>query len=606
MARLPHLLRLVAVVAVSLTPIETFAQEPTKERLTSTRLEPLRDVLGFTWDLNSQGAIGNGSNNCFDGACRLRVNGGDFPGGRPMTPSIPGQQPNAADREYVFTANIGELAVTRRMRLDPADGWMRYIELVENRQDRAVPVELVLLTEMASSAASVTSEGDQPFSGQLGKKEGCLVVRAVDNRPGVVFVLCDPRSGGKPQVSVNNNRTFTATFKLQVAAKSTAAVVHYIAQRPSATGADARVMLKKIVRQGKIIDPALPALAAGRITNFSEKATESLDLPAALDTLRQLTNALDIEREEKDTLVIDAETRLAGTITGGELEVATAFGKTKVPFDEVAAISGGAGVQQTPRVFLRDGEILLGAVTGGVLSMTTDTGLKLEPKVSELRLAALRKSPAEGNAPAGTIAFLTTHRGDCLALAEKSALEIPATTPWGAVKIPLREIRRLVYARDPFPSHRFALTDGSQFLAMLATGDWPVDTPRFGRVSVAPQDVREIRESAAGNELAAPEAWCSLVGENRLTGRLDVAQLRIVNAAGAATPIERESIARIERDETGSVSIQLADGQTVKGNLEDPVLPFRAEKRVWRVPLAHITAVQVSAPAKPAEQPPAP
>ena len=53
--------------------------------------------------------------------------------------------------------------------------------------------------------------------------------------------------------------------------------------------------------------------------------------------------------------------------------------------------------------------------------------------------------------------------------------------------------------------------------------------------------------------------------------------------------------------------MHLADGQVMGGKLTESVLPIRSGARVWRVPLAHVVAVNVPPPEKPkTEEAPAP
>ena len=106
-------------------------------------------------------------------------------------------------------------------------------------------------------------------------------------------------------------------------------------------------------------------------------------------------------------------------------------------------------------------------------------------------------------------------------------------------------------------------------------------------------------------------ANCELIGENRLTGVIDLPELHLASAK-STTPLDPKTITKIEREsgEDGAeatVKVHLADGQVMAGKLTESVLPIRSGARVWRVPLAHIVAVNVPPPEKPkAEEAPAP
>ena len=83
------------------------------------------DQLGFKWDPTPQGELRDCSNDCFDGAMTLKVNGGSF---------APRKQPHAtaAQDEFVLEGQVGEISVVRRLRIDMATGAKRRISLELN------------------------------------------------------------------------------------------------------------------------------------------------------------------------------------------------------------------------------------------------------------------------------------------------------------------------------------------------------------------------------------------------------------------------------------------------------------------------------------------
>ena len=266
--------------------------------------------------------------------------------------------------------------------------------------------------------------------------------------------------------------------------------------------------------------------------------------------------------------------------------------------------------------FLRDGEVLAGAVSGGGFAVTTDSGLHFEIDLAQIQLLALRKDTADGKPPKDTAALLTTQRGDCLALAEKSAAELQAATPWGMLRLPFAEIANLEYTREPFPGHRLTLADRSRLPVMLRGADWQVATVRFGTVKIAPPSVRELRTAGTraapaanvGAEGEAGFANCELSGGSRLAGVIDLSALHLASAK-STTPLDPKTITTLTRDagEDGAalVKVTLADGQELSGRLVETTLPIRSGDRVWRVPAVHILSVNVPPPAKPKDEAPA-
>ena len=568
------------------------------EALVPAQFTQLTDNLGFHWDIF-------GSNESFGNTAVLRVNRTMVSFARPMM--------TADGSEYVLATRVGKIAVTRRIRLDAANSVLRYLDIFENTGTADQPLQVGLRTDLSSSAVQTVTERGKPFAGQFARDEGALVAMQNSDRPGVVFLLADPKSKVKPTVLINNNRSFDLTYALPLKPGGSVAIVHYLAQRQQANAASARPIFKLLTKDGRLNDPKIPQAFAKLIANFSTKAGGAEDGAAtpALAALQAVLETAEITRDKADTVLLDAGAKLAGTVTGGDFAIETEFGKTAVAFADLAGATGGGGVQRPVRIFLRNGEVLTGTAAGAKFAMTTDTGLAFDIDLAQIQLLALRRGASDGQPPAQATALLTTHRGDCLALTPATAAELTAATPWGMVQVPLAEIESLVYVREPFPSHRLVLTDRSRLPVMLRGDAWQVATTRFGSVAVRPQEVRELRR--AGAPPAAPEpdsderpmagAHCELIGENRMAGVLDLPALHLASAQ-STTALDPKKIVRLERagGEDGAaatVKITLADGQELSGQLTETVLPVRAGARVWQVPLAHLLTVHVPPPEKP-------
>jgi hypothetical protein len=140
---------------------------------------------------------------------------------------------------------------------------------------------------------------------------------------------------------------------------------------------------------------------------------------------------------------------------------------------------------------------------------------------------------------------------------------------------------------------------------------------RFGLLNIVPQSIREIQNLAV---IAAPEEpaeedqvtspRCELLGENRITGVIDLPELHLATDT-SVTPVETRQILQVEMEtEAGgerTASIKLIGGQELKGRLTETVLPIRAKDRVWRVPTVHLVAVRQPVPeAAPPGEPPKP
>jgi hypothetical protein len=606
-----HFLPLAATFAFGVSTLCAQTSRPAPQPQVPARYTKVTDSLGFIWDVTPGGNINNGSN-AFSNSFGMSVNGDSV--------SFQTAMMSADGQEYFFTANLDGLLVTRRVRVNVKDSYCRYFETLTNTTGEARNVELVI---RARPRGRMQADGGDAGDRQMpfpDKDSGIIIggnpKASGQPQPSFVWMLASPGAKVRPGAQIEQSTFVKATYPVVVPPGASVSIAHAAAQRALDPKTDRK-------RTAEILAPmALDRLLAGvpvkerkEFLNYAPTAADGDGDPSrALAALQALLEAADITREKADTVLLDAATKVSGTVSGGTLAIETEFGKADVPFADIAGIAGGAGVQRTVRVFLRDGEILAGTVTGDKFAMTTDSGLHFEIDLAQIPLLALRKDAADGKPPRDTAALLTTQRGDCLALAEKSAAELQAATPFGMLRIPLAEIANLEYTREPFPGHLLTLTDRSRLPVMLRGDEWQLATVRFGKVKIVPQSVRELRNTALKGKPPATEdhpgfANCELAGGHRLAGVIDLPKLHLASTK-STTPLDTTTITTLSReareDGTALVKVTLADGQELSGQLVESTLPIRSGQRVWRVPAAHILSVNVPPPAKPKDEAPAP
>ena len=606
-------LPLVAALALGASTLTAQPVSTTLPMQVSPRYTKITDSLGFLWDVNSSGLITRGSN-CFSSSFGLMVDGDSI--------SLQSGMMSADGLEYFFSANLDNLRINRRVRVDTKGSFCRFIETISNTSGTPRHVDFAVRARLIGRMTvngNETGDRAMPF----GEKEPGVVIVNTGKTTGLVqpsfaWMLASRGSKMRPTVQIEQSTYLTAHYTVLIEPGASVSIVHAAAQRTLDAKPDAKKsaeLFAPMISAKLLAD--LPVKERKDFANFSPAQSEGDEAaPGALTALQALLDGSDITREKSDTVMLDAAAKVSGTITGGALIIETEFGKADVPFADIAGIAGGGGVQRTVRVFLRDGEVLAGAVTGKNFAVTTDGGLHFEIDLAQIQLLALRKGGDDGKPPEGASALLTTQRGDSLALARESATALQAATPWGMLRVPLAEIVSLEYLREPFPGHRLTLTDRSRLPVMLRGDEWQVATVRFGNVKIAPQSVRELRRTTTKitpptTEAETAFARCELTGEHRLAGVIDLPKLHLTSAK-STTPLDTMTIITLTREKTEGVEdgmalvkIKLADGQELSGRLVESTLPIRSGDRVWRVPAAHILSVNVPPPAKPKDETPA-
>ncbi len=598
MARFSLVTRLLAAAAIAACAVP-FSARAQEEKLVPARFSVRADKFGLRWSINEGGVILNENTECFRNGGTLRIDTSSVQFPRPMM--------TADGSEYVFAGTLRGLKITRRVRLDAEHGAVRYLDVFENPGKTPLNVRAIVRTELSDNATQFFTFQEKPFTGALGNDDGGFAIVSEEGRNDGAIIVADPKAKQKPAIRIQSNRIIEATYPIDLPPGDSTAIVHYVAQRAQVSAKEGRDLLAAYYKRGRLFDPSIPKAFAKAVSNFTvgKPARDEPDAPLQLlDALTQLADDAKVSREKLDGLVIDAGSKLAGTITGGDFEIETAFGKTKVAFANVAGVAGGEGVLRPVRVFLRDGEILSGVVSGAKVTMVSDSGLSLDVDFSQMQLLTMRAADGDNVPPPKAALLLTTQLGDRLALSADAPAALEAATPWGMARVPLAEVRAIETVREPFPAQRFELTDRSRFLAMLRGGDWTAPTLRFGPVKLPPQGIREMRRIAARAQI--PEGpHCELVGENLLAGTIDLPALRIATDSGI-TPVDPKRILEIEAstsaDAGQTVMLKLAGGQALKGRLVDSVVPIRNGERVWRVPAAHFTAFRTPEPEPPPEE----
>ncbi len=596
-----------AVPTLSAQTPRAAAPAPVQARYTK-----VTDALGFAWDVNSNGGITRGSN-CFNSAFSLILDGNDInlTSGK-MTPD---------GQEYFFTGEYEGIHMSRRVRVNLKDSYCRFIETLTNTSSEAHSIQFAIRVRFSGRMlANGGDSGDRPFPFE--EKEVGVVIGGAPKtttsatpQPTFIWMLASRGAKIRPTVRIEQSTFLTATYPVTLAPGASISLVHAGAQRTLAekpTVKSVGDLFRPMTSTG--IFANLPAKEWKNLANFKPVTDDEGTAGPGLPALQALLEASEISREKADALMVEPGAIITGKISGGDIAIETEFGKAKVAFADIAAIAGGGGVGRTPRVFLRDGEVLCGAISAEKITMTAGSGLSLEIDPALIQVLSLGKDALDGKPPEGAAVLLSTLGGDCLALTPDGTSALEVATPWGVLRASLAEIAGLSFIRDPFPGHRLALADGSRLPVMLRGGEWQVATTRFGAVKIAPQSVRDIRNVRAKAPPTEDESGgrpggfpgCELTGENRLAGAIDLPALHLASAKNT-TPLDPKTMAILEREagEDGAtlVKIKLADGQEVSGRLVESILPIRSADRVWRVPVSHILSVNVPPPEKPKEEP---
>ena len=586
------------LTAIGLVGGSAFSQQT--PQLVPANFNPRSDSLGFNWDIQQQGHVQNGSN-MFSNACHLRVNGNLQFRQAMMT---------ADGSEFVIFGSAANLEVTRRVRVDVKNAFVRYVEILRNPGTTTVTASVTLQTSNNNGPfQAVISDTGSPVGAALGAKDSGLigVGNPQQSQGSALFYLGAPSSKHKPMIQNEQNHRLQYTYNVTVPAGKTVALLHGIAQRhlPGIPDPKAAAELFKPFRNSRLTAD-LPADLRKVIVNYNRGSLIMGGDGAPLAHLE----SLDVEHSSTDILAIGNRTRLQGTAACDGIALETRYGKLNVSGEDVAAVVGAKCALMSSRIVLRDGQVLIGKVAPQNLKFTMNTGLEVGLSGDKLDRLVFGRRPQDGTPSPGAVVMLETLSGERLALSGGNGQRLAALTPWGERQPLLDDLLRIA-AADDLHGHYLFLRDGSRLFAFLDDVPLKLPTLAFGLQDFPPSEIRAITAAGMKEEDAAAtenisQAHVTLTGGNLLVGRIDLPVVHFLSA-GQAVPVPPEQMKLLrssgeddESAEGGTVfEAELWDGSTVRGALEEKTLPIRSPDRVSQVPVRDVLEAHVPAPTVP-------
>ena len=560
------------------------------------------DSQGFNWDINQNGQVRDGTSDCFDGAINLIIGGNHFQCNQPMM--------LADGSEFVLTGQMGDLQVTRRIKLDKQAAVCRYVEIIENTSSSQIDANILIHSQLGGNCQAVYTDTGTAGS-VLSKQDGGIFAfqQVGHSRPSVAWLLAAPNSKFKPQVVVSNNRDFNFTWTLPIPAGRTVTLVHAVAQRRLQTQPDAAsmtAMFKPWHHRSFIAD--LPTDIRRTVINGNRSM---LGIGGGIGTIT--LESLDVQADSHAVLALGPETRMQGQLGYNQLTVRNDRGTVTIASDDLAAIVGGRHHGTRNLVLLRDGQVLKGTIIADTLRFTLLSGTALDLDIKRIdRLVMPVSSLSEEIVPeAGT--FVTTADGEHLKLGDAADTTIELITAWASFTVPIEDIRWLGPAPEGMPGYQVVLRDSSRFIAYIGSGEIALNTKLYGTLTISPAYIHAINRVTPGHEDKTGDEEIDrphiiLAGGNVLVGRIDSSTLRL-RAGGEEFPIPPEQIRLLTRQNDNPIEVmtgtmfhaELWGGDAVLATISDPVLHVRVRGVRCTIPLSAVNEVVVPHPAMPDE-----
>lgn len=556
------------------------------------------DARGYQWDVDSRGRVGDGSNDAFDYACTLKVNGQTFHCRSPRVSSN--------GKVSILTDSCGNIQVTRRIYLDVKDATLRYVDIFHNPTSRPVKANVVISTRVGSTAGAFWSDTGRANPNGLKKKEwGFMAWQQSHSRPSVLFLLRHGRRAKAPGVQIKSRRYVNIRLNRQIKPGKTVALTHGLAQRRLNSRPTTK-KVKQLFKPFKSRDwlDGVPRKVRRRIINAGGMGFAGM--PG--EDLKSRLADLGVRRGNSDMLALGRRTRVAGKLRGADIGIETAYGAISYPTSEVAAIVGQAAQHIRPQLWLRNGQMLTGKLKFENLRFDSRAGPPISLRPGGVDRIVLQESEKDGKPGPDVLLFLETVRGDRVALTGGSGLEMSFITPWGVRRISAGEMRWMKRVREDLPGYVVGFRPKGRVFGFLRENELTFQTLDFGRQTFQAARIRGIysaspeKEQASVQEIARP--IIQLIGDNVLVGQFDTTQLHFVSN-GEIITVNTERVRRLvhltdDSDQAFSTEAvfeaELWDGGVVEGSLQERVVGVRTGDWEARVPVREIQEVKCPLP----------
>ena len=510
---------------------------------------------------------------------------------------------------WEFEGHVNGMTVLRRISFERKEGGFRIVDTIENPTANERTFNLVHQHYLHNiyQPKAVTENGAEMTAGFGKKDHGFGVISTRRQTLGMLFLTHAPRATVKPTVQVNNTQ-FRIMYPIKLKAKASVSIVSAARSLPTGTSID-KGMPKEFApyrSRGWLRD--LDSKLRSRLVNFRST-------PGFVAELVSLTEALDVELEPFDQLIVGSDTRLPGTARCSEVSLMTARGKIDVPFEDLAAVVGSRSSHGPQCVYLRDGQRIQGTIEMEKLTFEMNYGTTIRLSASSLDRLVLR-APAAGEAPEPGF-LLRSSGGESLVVDIESTETLSVVTRWRTVPVRMADVREVSRRESPLPGVWLRLVDGSRVSAYLESGSLLVESSVFGPLAVPTHDILSLQFRASnegeGDSFEAgeiTEPHLVLRSGDIVVGRVLMDELTFVNAAGeiAVPPLQIEEMTRVGEEYDADGTLQpigdfqavLWGGGELRGALRVGAIPISTHAMgVIRIPASEIAELRVPTPVVP-------
>ena len=574
------------------------------ENLVPAAIGVRTDSFGHSWNVEKNGALGRVGSALVNSGLALSVNQQKFePAEARMTRD---------GKEFVISGKpmqrLAGVEMRRRIRFLDEKGALRFLELFFNGSGNPVRLDIELATSFSGNYQSAITNRANIEPVLLGPGESGLFITPGSSQANraFLFVLSSPDASDKPAISSQNRYGLRFQYQIVLQPGETKAIAHVTAQTTVPEEFDRKTLARLFAPFDLSgIADSVPPLFRSAIANDSPRDSFAGIGANELESLQ----SLGVPPGPDDILADGDQTRLAGKANFPSLKLQTSMGEITVPSDRIAALAGhNGGKRQSTRLYLKDGQILVGESPGAGISFAAKNGTSLEIDLKILDRLVMAKSPKERADQTAAAApekgvFVRTWAGSQVKASTSQAWELSGVTPWGRLNLDRRNLLGLRPAAGNFPGSEARLRNGAKLLVRLTGKGLRLDDPLARDLVVPIDQIQSIVTVGENREIRTEEATVLLAGDQAAAGSLPSGEISIYSN-GQKLVLKKESIRRIGRNSrhwndagsAGHFLVDLWDESRIEGIIPGFQIDLSMSGQQWKIPLTDIRSIELNGP----------
>ena len=475
--------------------------------------------------------------------------------------TVNGQAANVVANQAKLDPKTGELifenmtangcTITRRILVDKAAGYIRYIDIFKNTQNAPQTLQ-VMIQSTCNYGINTGSNIPDPRK----KDQSLGWVGQTGANQSIVEMFAGKGAKIAPQVTwPQGNNQIQATVALALAPGKQAAIMHLHTVSPTQdTGTKFITDLKEAPLLKEIPSPVRKL-----IVNFRA----GQDFIGDIEILRG---------DLLDVVELRSGDDFKGTLKEQSFDLQTFYGNVTLPVDKVVGIINIGQFRPRQLLITGDGQIIDGRLKKQTLDLEMSSGQLTQIPLSQIARAGYRKRAGEPEEWTFDKPMVLMRSGERVAV-QMPTEPIEVVTRYGKLSLKPEQVAAVQLQNDDNNVHQIELTDGSRFAGLLTADSFQMKLNTTGAeqaVKFPVSAMARLQLTPKVKDADDTTPTIHLSNDDQMNGTL-AGQLKLDTAFDTITvnAPEMRSLAHSVDGGAADVQVSLWDGTTLSGQLEN-------------------------------------